>query len=362
MKHRKKIIVTAIFLLPFIFGFVKSTVFPERHPYEWNYDAQVLGMPVIPEDNPMTIEGVALGRLLFYDSLLSVNQNQSCGSCHLQQYSFSDGKKLSIGTFGDTLERNAISLVNLAWTKYFFWDGRVKHLEDLIKEPLFNKKEMAETESSLLDKLKKHPYYPILFRNAFQRDEITIKEVSYAISQFLRTIVAKPIHLPDSVLNIPPNGVSEQEYTMQNLTAPTTRGTYFRFALMCGSCHNNAAYSFDDGLATNMVNNQNQLMKIPSLVNISYTAPYMHDGRFNTIEEVFTHYSQHIDSLLIKNPQLNISKKYGDIELKNLINEYDMKYGYQFFKFLSDPNILTNKAFSNPFYEYNFSWENYISK
>lgn len=307
----------------------------------------------------MTTEGVELGRLLFYDSLLSKNNKQSCGSCHQQKHSFSDGRKLAIGTFGDTLERNAISLVDLAWSKQFFWDGRIKTLEDVMAEPLFNSKEMGETEEGVLLKLNNHPYYPILFERAFGNKTITIKNVSKAMAQFLRTIVAKPIDLPEEVLNKPPKGVSEYEYTMQNLDSATTRGTYFRFALMCGACHNNDAYGFDDGMATNMVNDRTKLMKIPALINVLMTPPYMHDGRFKTIEEVFIHYSAHIDSLIEINPQLNISSKYGKLNVTNLISSYDMKNAYKFFQFLTDSTLLTNKSLSDPFAEKDFNWKSY---
>lgn len=361
MKNKKKILVVFIILLPFIFGFVNNEIntYKSTHTYIWRFDTLNLKPPVAPLDNPMTEEGVELGRLLFYDTLLSKNNKQSCGSCHQQKLSFTDGKKLAIGTFGDTLERNTMTLINLAWSKQFFWDGRVKTLEKLIEVPLFNPKEMAESETTLLSKLRRHPYYPGLFGQVFGNNNITVENVSKAIAQFLRTIIMKPIHLPDSVLNIPPKGISEQDFAQNNMSASSLRGTYFRFANMCGACHNNNAYGFDDGLAFNRVNNENQLMKIPALINLSQTAPYMHDGRFKTLEEVFEHYDKHIDSLIELNPQLNLPLKYKGYKSGNLITVFDKRNAAQFFSLLSDTSILTNKQFSDPFADKNFSWESY---
>ncbi|HRI34900.1 MAG TPA: cytochrome c peroxidase, partial [Saprospiraceae bacterium] len=228
--------------------------------------------------------------------------------------------------------------------------------------PLYNPKEMGETEANLMAKLNKHKYYPVLFDQAFGDKNITAKNVYKALSQFLRTIVSTRIQLPDSVLNIPPVGVNETDFFYQNLKAPTLRGTYFRFAAMCNGCHISDIESSYTQLATNGVNDSKHLMKIPSLYNLRYTAPYMHDGSLKTIEEVFEHYDKHIANLIDSNPSFEFPKKFQIMELKNVIIDFDKKYGYQFFDLLIDTNILTNKRFSNPFYDTKFKWESYISK
>ncbi|MFN8284369.1 MAG: cytochrome c peroxidase [Chitinophagales bacterium] len=332
----------------------------ETHPYKWDFDTITTPLFEIPEDNPMTVEGVALGRLLFYDSLLSGNNKQSCGTCHQQRYSFSDGKKLAVGTFGDTLKVNTISLINLGWNKHFFWDGRVKKLEDVMPVPMYSAIEMGETETNLLVELNKHKYYPVLFEQAFGEKTITAKNVYKALAQFLRTIVSIRIQFPDSVLNIPPVGVKETDFFYQNLKAPTLRGTYFRFAAMCNGCHVSDVESSYTQLATNGINDSKHLMKIPSLYNLAYTAPYMHDGSLKTIEEVFEHYDKHIANLIDSNPQITFPQKFQMMDFKNEITDFDKKNGHLFFQLLTDSNLLTNIKFSDPFKEKSFSWSSYI--
>jgi cytochrome c peroxidase len=167
-------------------AFITHTYSPDAAPIKFNADK--MEAPLIPADNPQTIQGIALGRLLFYDTMLSGNKKQSCGSCHLQQLSFTDGKPLAIGAFGDTI-RNSMTLVNMAWSKDFFWDGRVKQLEDLMKYPITNPKEMAKDTVLLIKKLKEHNYYPKLFAMALPEEDISIKTLSKALAQFVRIIV-----------------------------------------------------------------------------------------------------------------------------------------------------------------------------
>ncbi|MDB5229056.1 MAG: hypothetical protein JWN78_3249, partial [Bacteroidota bacterium] len=294
--------------------------------------------------------------------ILSNNNQQSCSSCHKQQYSFSDGKKLAIGTYGDTLERNTPSLINLAWSKHFFWDGRVKKLEDVMLVPLFNKKEMGATEADLLKKLNSHPYYPVLFEQAFGTREITVTNICKALSQFLRTIVSTGVHLPDDVLNIAPEGETDSSFYYKKYKEESVRGTYFRFSSMCGGCHISEIYSSENNMATNGVNVRVQLMKIPSLMNIMMTAPYMHDGRFKTIEEVMEHYDKHLATLIDSNPQLIMSLKYRVNKIENLLIPYDKKNEYKLFELFKDSNLIVNKRFSSPFAEPGFTWDQSIKK
>ncbi len=356
---KKKVVGAAIVV--FWLFFVALTKFnPNSYttrPYILEYDSTAMEKPFIPADNPLTIEGVELGRLLFYDSILSVNNTQSCGSCHKQSLGFTDGRKLSIGARGDTLERNAMALVNLAWNKYYFWDGRQKSLESLVFEPILEPKEMGETEDRLLKKLNTHPYYPTLFSKAFGSPKITRTNVEKAIAQFLRTIVSSGIHLPPEVLNNPPENMSETDYYYKNVKDTTLRGLYFRFANMCGACHISEVYNDHEILATNLIDSNATLFKVPSLLNISNTAPYMHDGRFKTLPEVFEHYDDHIADLhLFQNSRLKQP-------LNNMfVKDYDKSHIEEFFKFFKDDNILRNPEWSNPFSNKNFSWQTLVLK
>ena len=339
------------------FAFKNRNTPPPLTPYYLEYDSMKMEKPVIPADNPLTVEGVALGRMLFYDPLLSVNNTQSCGSCHLQKYSFTDGKPLSIGALGDTLNRNSMPLINLAWSHFFFWDGRIKSLEQLVFEPITNPKEMGETEKGVLKKLNAHPYYPLLFKRVFNTDKIEKGHVEKSIAQFLRTIISNGIHLPPEVLNTPPEGVTEQEFYYQNYQDTTLRGFYFRFANMCGSCHRTEIYNDQVYMASNQVNPVDIKMKVPPLLNISYTAPYMHDGRFNNLEQIAEHYHEHI-------AELHSLENYRVKEaIPNLfIIEYDKKMISKFFTSFNDTNIIINKKWSNPFEEKEFSWKQVLTE
>lgn len=325
---------------------------PATHPYPIRYNDKAMPPPNIPADNPMTQEGVWLGRLLFYDPILSGNNKQSCGSCHIQKYNFTDNRIRAIGSRGDTLATNTQPLINLAWHNYYFWDGRTPTLEALIFEPILNPKEMGEKEANLLKELNKHPHYPELFEKAFGTKHISRPLLEKSIAQFLRTITSEGIHLPENVLNNPPKGMTEIEYYYQNIRDTSMRGLYFRFANMCGSCHRSEIYNDIDFKATNLVAHPDSLFKVPTLLNIALTAPYMHDGRMASIEDVFEHYDKHIRQLhqynnpRIKQPIIN-----------RIINEYDKKHITQFLAYFSDSNLLINPEWSNPFEQPCFNWK-----
>lgn len=318
-------------------------------------DIGEMGELTIPADNPLTVEGVALGRLLFYDPLLSGNGKQSCGTCHKQEYSFTDGLAKAIGTHGDTLARNTMSLVNLAWQKEFFWDGRAKTLEQLVLVPITDKREMDQDTATLVSNLQKHPHYPTYFNKAFGTSNISYSLVSKALAQFLRTIVSKGITLPDSVLNRPPVGVSEHDYVIGNLKQNTYRGLYFRVADMCGSCHISQVYG-GVKMEFNMVNDAKHLMKIPPLVNIKFTAPYMHDGRFASLADVVEHYDEHISKLAPRN------RKGGEAPLVTNLSEYDKQELVKFFDYFVDSTLLQNPAYADPFKQPGFSWNDYLTQ
>ena len=313
-------------------------------PFILEYDEELLGSPYLPSDNPLTVEGVELGKLLFYDPIMSSNNEMSCGSCHLQSLAFTDGKALSVGTYGDTLDRNAMSLVNLAWSNEFFWNGRVSSLEKLVRDPVTNLQEMAQDTLELVEELRAHKHYPNLFNKAFPDKNISMESISMAVAQFLRTLVSNG-------LNVDYDSFSSEEYADNKKSEDqiakelSLRGSFVRFSEMCSPCHSGAIYGnmfmADNAVAASM--------KAPSLLNIMHTAPYMHDGRFNRLEQVLEHYQAHLDSL----PKLN-----PDMELNtvNMLMQYDIDNADAIFKMFEDTTILTNPAFANPF-EGDFTWE-----
>jgi cytochrome c peroxidase len=312
-----------------------------------------LGFPEmpIPADNPLTVEGVALGRKLFYDKLLSQNQTQSCGSCHGQTFGFTDAnKQFSIGVTGQIGERNSMPIFNLAWVEKFaktnhkfFWDGGATSLENQVLGPITNPIEMNETLKNVLQKLQSHPQYPGLFKKAFGTDSITTRLLMFAIAQFERTIVS---------------GNTRFDYFRmfgdQTMLTPQEKRGFDLFMAEekadCFHCHNpnsifstdflfhhNGHQSSDKGLGRITGNTEdNGKFRTPSLRNLVFTAPYMHDGRFSTLEEVVEFYNSGAirvypaDPFITKHPNgLGLTTE----EKQDLV---------AFLKTMTDSTLLTN--------------------
>jgi cytochrome c peroxidase len=328
-------------------------------PYTLQYDTAYLPEPKIPLDNPLTVEGIALGRLLFYDSLLSVNKTQSCASCHKQEHFFTDtGKSVSNGALKIPGDFNTMPLANLAWQAEFFWDGRAKSLEEQVLEPIQKHNEMAKDLAVLVRELNTHKYYPVHFKKAFPDDKkpISANNISKALAQFIRTIYVSPKPFENG-------GFGNQEGDKLPDSVRTTKKftAFAALAAMCSDCHSSEFYGGKNGqLASNGINyydkdstNNNQKFKAPSLINLAYTAPYMHDGRFKTLYEVIDHYDQHITELDTYNPDIvqnKIKNKFSKAEKTEMVN---------FLLSLKDTTILTNKKYSNPFASQNFKWQDY---
>ncbi len=253
----------------------------------------------IPADNPLTIEGVALGKRLFYDNILSGNNTQSCGSCHNQTLAFTDnGTRFSTGIDGIQGTRNAQGLTNIGFNLHFFWDGRKSTLESLILEPVTNPIEMHQPWVLAMSKLNAHPEYPKLFKQAFNADKIDSMHVVKAIAQFLRTMISSNSRL-DKRLNNTGNLTNSELNGL--VIFKTERGDCFHCHQIDGSrlltdnqFHNNGLdATFTDlgrGAITGNASDNGKFLT-PTLRNIALTAPYMHDGRFQTLEQVIDHYN-----------------------------------------------------------------------
>jgi len=168
--------------------------FGDPEPYTFDIPSWVNAQPIIPEDNPMTIQGVSLGRRLFYDPLLSVDGSTSCASCHQLDLAFTDGVAKSKGVIGVELDRNSMPLFNLAFNPSgFFWDGRSKTLEEQALLPVEDHRELAEDWDNVIRKLQADNLYPELFKQAFgieRMSEITKELTVKAIAQFERTLIS----------------------------------------------------------------------------------------------------------------------------------------------------------------------------
>lgn len=316
--------------------------------------------PDFPADNPLTIAGVQLGRMLFYEKKLSKDLSQSCADCHQQKDAFSDIRRFSVGV--DKLEgdRQAMAVMNLAWhNNGLFWDGRAATVRGQSLGPIQNPIEMHETLPSVVAKLSADKKYKDQFIRAFGSDSITPLKMSLAMEQFMFTMVSTESKYDKYLRSEASLSASEERGRKLFFTEfdPTNK---LRGA-ECFHCHANANFTNDDYM-NNGLDNDSQFkdlgrykvtnldkdkarFKVPSLRNIEHTAPYMHDGRFATLEEVIDHYnsgvknSKTVDQLMQYNLQPSGLKLTSD-EKADLI---------AFLKTLSDPNFLTNAAFKTPF-------------
>jgi len=273
-------------------------------PYEFPKNTGFRKVPQQP-DNPVTIEGVTLGKKLFFDTILSQNYTLSCASCHNPENSFSDNKQFSLGVGGVVGTRNAMPLINLAWSKAFFWDGRSSTLQEQALVPVPKEDEMHLPWAEAVQRLNKNPDYKALFKKAFNANNITDDLVVKAIEQYEMTLIS---------YNSPYDKFNRMEST---LNESALRGLFIFNSEKgdCFHCHNlsmpelfvradifsnNGRFEVstitdfpDKGLGAITKNPEDYgKFKIPTLRNLAFTAPYMHDGAFATLDEVIEMYNQ----------------------------------------------------------------------
>jgi cytochrome c peroxidase len=315
----------------------------------------------IPADNPMTVEGVELGRHLFYDKILSRDNTVSCASCHHQVNAFSDPNTVSVGVDGLTGTRQSMALINMGWQQFFFWDGRVSTLEQQIFHPIRDPVEMDNTWAEVETRLRNHNKYPQMFYKAFGEPGIDSVKASKAIAQFIRTMISAESKF-DLIYKYA-NGIpftSNEAILFQQVTPEELAGYDLFMSLNgadCMHCHNGPLmqvqiYSnngmdatFTDLGRYNVTGNPNDQgrFKVPTLRNIGYTAPYMHDGRFATLDDVINHYSHG----LVWSPTIDTNMEFvvhGGVQL----TEEEKSYLKAFLLTLNDPKFITNPKFSNP--------------
>jgi cytochrome c peroxidase len=290
--------------------------------------------------NGLTKERIALGKKLFFDKRLSLDSSISCGSCHLQEKAFSDaGNKFSKGIRNLAGTRNSPGLFNLAWNKTFMWDGGVNHIEFQPLVPLTSEVEMGETLNNVLKNLNNSTEYKTLFKRAYNSDSITSQLLLRAFAQFLSTIVSA-----DSKYDKVKKGDKLFSFSTEEQMG------YTLFKQNCSTCHKEPLFtdhSFrNNGIGVDSLNDPGRFIithvsddslkfKVPSLRNILFTAPYMHDGRFKTLHEVMGHYS---DAVHHKNtdPKIVLIPKFTTKEKINLIS---------FLKTLSDSSFIEEPRF-----------------
>lgn len=325
-----------------------------------------------PQTNPVTNAGAALGRVLFYDPRLSVTNSVSCGSCHKQQYAFADNVPLSTGYAGMKGTRNALAIINASTKASFFWDGRASTLEEQTLMPVVNHVEMGmEKLDALALKLNQISYYPQLFQSAFGSSEITPQEISGALAQFVRSIVSDNSKFDANQAAFTADELAGFQlffgkfqcgtcHKGENLGGAPLMDSYFNQAVPASSVKNISNIGLDlkyaDGGVGVLLNNvkMDGDFVIPSLRNVALTAPYMHDGRFATLDEVVDHYSNgilpnpNLDPILLQqNFFSNPSLPAEPVQMKMTAQE--KRQLIAFLNTLTDYTMLTDDKYSNPF-------------
>lgn len=350
--RRKGIVYLIAIVVLGIFGCRKESANPDFNPTPYALEIpQGFPQMIIPTNNPLTKEGVALGRMLFYEKKLSGNNTLSCGSCHNQSLAFTDnGRQFSTGIDGVTGNRNAQPIINLGFNLHYFWDGRSPNLETQALEPVVNPIEMHETWPRAVAKLRLDENYRKAFYQAFGTDEFDSTHVAKALAQFMRTLISSNSRLDKKLryeIDLSPSELNGLVIFM------TERGDCFHChnidagrLLTDNRFHNNGLDSvFTDPGRYAVTGNPADMGKFltPTLRNIALTAPYMHDGRFQTLEEVVEHYnsggkpSATVDPLMKHvGTGLNLSNQ----EKADLV---------AFLKTFTDSSFITNPAFSDPF-------------
>lgn len=303
----------------------------------------------IPASNLLTVEGIALGRKLFYDPILSLDNTQSCGSCHNQKFAFTDSTlQFSKGITGEIGNRNAMPIMNLAWERAFFWDGGSATLEDQVIGPITNPIEMHETLPNVLRKLNADATYKKLFKRAFGSDSITTKQIMKAIAQFERTVISANSKYDKYVRG-------EVELTFDELKGmelieDQTKGDCFHCHVL-GSTFTDFDFKNNglDSVFTDLGRYRVTLketdkgkFKTPTLRNVELTAPYMHDGRFKTLEEVLEHYNT---GFAENSPNLDVNIALGK---KGRMSETEKQQIIAFLKTLTDYDFINNPNFKKP--------------
>jgi len=291
--------------------------------------------------NNVNQAGFELGRRLFYEPRLSRDNTVSCGSCHIQSSAFTHhGHDISHGIDDRLGKRNSPPIMNLAWSTSFMWDGGIFDLDLQPIAPITAHEEMDESMEHVLQKLKEHPDYPALFKEAFGSDEITTQVFLKALSQFMLLCISSNSRY-DSVMR-------EQGVIF---TEAESSG-YKIFQQKCGNCHaeplftdhsfrNNGigiGFNNDSGrYAITLNTNDMYKFKVPSLRNLKYTAPYMHDGRYYTLDAVLDQYSLHMKPMANLDPEL---QQDGNVGIP--LTQQERSDLLAFLNTLNDAEFVTN--------------------
>jgi cytochrome c peroxidase len=320
------------------------------------------------QDLGITDAGATLGRVLFYDRILSIDNTVSCGSCHLQSIGFADKAKLSEGINNQHTDRNAPPISNLYDDNLLFWDGRSTSLNDLVLQPVRNHKEMGmENMEFLVAKIKAAPYYADLFTKAYGDANVTQDRISDAMTQFIKSMIGCDSPMDRHTAK----GEALSPLAMEGRDVFFGKGS-------CYQCHsgpdfndrggfvepffppNGGGFGWNQDIADIGLDEEYSdvgmgvfdpalvgVFKIPSLRNVSMTAPYMHDGRFATLEDVVNHYNEGIK----RSPNLDIVLQNWDNgdAIRLGMNDHEKSALIAFLHSLTDEEYMYDERFSDPF-------------
>jgi cytochrome c peroxidase len=354
--------ITCLFAVLFIMSCADDDVMEDVDfvdtPYVLDYGH--FPSPDLPSDNPLRVEAVKLGKMLFFEKDLSKDGSQACADCHRQPDGFSDSLRLSIGVEGLPGKRQAMPVFNLAWhTNGFFWDGRAHLLRDQAILPIQDPLEMNETLDNVISKLSDKKEYRDQFQRAFEDGAINVDNMALALEQFMLSVVSK-----DSKYDRYLKGevqLTESEERGRVLFETEYNPFFPEFSgADCAHCHGGINFENDQYMNNGLDDEasitdigfeevtKNRMdrakFKVPSLRNVAVTAPYMHDGRFQTLEEVIDHYNEGIQESMTTDITVLNTKETG-----LFLDEQDKQDLINFMKTLTDPVFLTNQEYANPF-------------
>lgn len=357
---KTKIFLSAFFLSIILIGFYsckKENVAVQTSVLKLNLPESPYSYSSINGSNDKLI---TLGRVLFYDTHLSINNSISCATCHKQAYGFSDNTTFSRGFENKLTSRNSIAIQNLfnfsSETGGLFWDGRETFLSSMVLKPITNHIEMGmNDDNAIAERVKKIPYYNQLFVDAFDGDsKITADRIANALAAFCGSIESKNTKFDQAK-----NGTA-------SLSSLELEGSNLFFTKYnCASCHQSTAFAYYGSIGSSFINigldenysdkgrgaktgleSDNGKFKVPSLRNIALTAPYMHDGRFATLSEVLDHYSHGIAN----NPNLDERlKATNGLPIQMNISEQEKTALIAFLNTLTDYSLVKDVRFSSPF-------------
>ena len=309
------------------------------------YNPPEFGEPVYDYgENVLTNEGFELGRALFYDPILSVDQSISCADCHQQFAAFAHvGHDLSHGFDGRFGMRNSTPIFNNRWYPAFFWDGGANHIEIVPSNAITNPAEMNHDLAACVERLNQDEEYAKLFKKVFDIEEINSKYLFYALAQFTGSIVSE-------------NSKYDQVKRNETTFSESEERGYSLFLTHCEDCHTEPLLTNNDYINNGLTINESQdegrknittdendlgKFRVPSLRNIMLTSPYMHDGRFRTIDAVLDHYENGIEQSPTLSPKLQNGISLTEEERTDLTN---------FLHTLTDETLINDDRFSNPFF------------